>query len=106
MTICQPGPARRTNGAMTPKPTTHTNLILTAEGCEDLPATRLPDRIVTHWKPTPEEIELLNAGGSVQLEILGRTHPPVALNIVEDMSLPEGVAVEAEEPSLIIIPGR
>lgn len=33
---------------------------------------------VSRWEPTPEELELLNAGGSVELWIMGR-QPPVML---------------------------
>lgn len=35
------------------------------------------------WKPTPEELELLNAGGYVVLHVVGR-QPPVALWVEKD----------------------
>lgn len=33
--------------------------------------------MVSFWKPTKEELEYLNSGGSVQLWIAGREHPVV-----------------------------
>lgn len=33
---------------------------------------------VSRWEPTPTELELLNAGGSVELWVVGR-QPPVML---------------------------
>lgn len=35
--------------------------------------------VMTFWRPTAEELALLNAGGLVSLSIVGRTMPPVAL---------------------------
>jgi hypothetical protein len=35
--------------------------------------------VVSFWLPTPEELAVLNAGGTVALWITGRTMPPVAL---------------------------
>jgi len=33
---------------------------------------------VSRWEPTPQELEILNVGGSVELWVLGR-QPPVML---------------------------
>lgn len=33
------------------------------------------------WEPTPEELALLNAGGSVVLSVVGLGQPPVALYV-------------------------
>lgn len=50
--------------------------------CLDLPAmyTEHGDGTVSwtsFWRPTPEELELLNANGHVMLVVHGRGHPPV-----------------------------
>lgn len=37
----------------------------------------------TSWEPTPEELNALNAGGSVVLRVLGTTHPPVLIYVEE-----------------------
>ncbi len=39
--------------------------------------------MVTEWRPTPEEIAALVAGGTVFLRLLGRAHPPVMLGVWE-----------------------
>lgn len=31
------------------------------------------------WEPTPQQLEILKAGGKVALRILGTSHPPVSL---------------------------
>ncbi|WAJ29316.1 hypothetical protein [Antarcticirhabdus aurantiaca] len=46
--------------------------------------------MVSAWRPTPEELALLNAGEPVLLRVLGVGHPPVMLWV-------EGASVEAEE---------
>jgi hypothetical protein len=35
--------------------------------------------MVSRWEPTPDELALLNAGGSVELWICGSAHPVVSL---------------------------
>ena len=35
----------------------------------------------TAWLPTPEELELLNAGASVHVRIIGAAHPPIMLDV-------------------------
>lgn len=37
----------------------------------------------TSWEPTPEELNALNAGGSVVLRVLGTVHPPVLIYVEE-----------------------
>lgn len=51
---------------------------------DDLPATRTQYEdgtfaIVTYWKPSPEELALLNSNGLVKLHVLGYVSPPVAV---------------------------
>ena len=33
------------------------------------------------WEPTPSELERLNAGAKVTLFVVGKAHPPVALEV-------------------------
>ena len=41
--------------------------------------------MVSVWKPSRHELDLLNKGALVQLHVIGYVHPPVALNVsVED----------------------
>ncbi len=57
--------------------------------CETLPATMMIDEettqvtIASFWRPTPEELKLLNDGGSVVLYIFGTFHPPVAIGVID-----------------------
>jgi len=37
--------------------------------------------VASFWKPSAEELERLNAGGSVSLWVIGGTMPPVALEV-------------------------
>lgn len=37
--------------------------------------------LVSAWKPSPDEIALLTAGGVIELQIVGPTHPPVWVSI-------------------------
>lgn len=48
--------------------------------CFDLPARQVGDTVATGWKPSPEELALLVAGGYVVLTIFGR-QPPVSLHV-------------------------
>lgn len=34
------------------------------------------------WKPTPEELAALSAGGEVRLTVFGEVHPPVAIGVL------------------------
>lgn len=54
--------------------------------CDDLPITIIKDdertyAIVSFWKPTPEELEILNSNGLVQLVVLGAGQPPVSVEV-------------------------
>lgn len=35
------------------------------------------------WKPSQEDLDILNGGGVVQLCILGDNHPPVSVDVAE-----------------------
>lgn len=53
--------------------------------CGALPITRahvgdLP-AVVSYWRPSVEELAVLNSGGSIALWVLGATMPPVNLSI-------------------------
>ncbi|MFC3457241.1 hypothetical protein [Massilia haematophila] len=53
--------------------------------CGALPVTRtqidgLP-AVVSFWRPTAAELAALNAGGSIELSVLGHTMPPVSLGV-------------------------
>jgi hypothetical protein len=48
--------------------------------CADLPARQSGDTVATGWKPSPEELALLVAGGYVVLTVFGR-QPAVSLHV-------------------------
>lgn len=52
--------------------------------CLDLKATVLPNCLVSFWKPSPEELEVLNANGSIALFIHGQQMPPVWVDVVDN----------------------
>ena len=60
------------------------NAVYTAPGCDDLPAMRTEheevgkETVTSVWKPTPEDLEILNNGGCVCLSIWGG-QPPVSM---------------------------
>lgn len=68
-----------------------TNMILgppaDMPNCEKLPATMTLNEetgertITTFWKPTPEELALLNANGVIALWVWGGVHMPVWLSV-------------------------
>jgi hypothetical protein len=35
--------------------------------------------VASYWKPTDEELQDLIEGGSVEVVVLGRTHPPISV---------------------------
>lgn len=55
--------------------------------CGKLPIARVifdsMPRMLSIWKPTDEELVQLNSGMSVRLSIIGVTHPPVWLDVVD-----------------------
>jgi hypothetical protein len=53
----------------------------------DLPVTSIlyadgQKGIVSYWKPSIEELEMLNANGTLALAILGERMPPVSLHVL------------------------
>ncbi|MDR7101485.1 hypothetical protein J2X37_000635 [Croceicoccus sp. BE223] len=38
--------------------------------------------MLSRWEPTPDELAVLNAGGAVELAVVGHAHPPVSLIVV------------------------
>lgn len=62
------------------------------DACDDLNIQRAHtmygDRpvkcVVSFWKPTSEELALLNANGCIQLCVIGTTHPPLCLDVIEN----------------------
>lgn len=66
--------------------------LLPAAGDEDavvpLPVQKglLGDMVVTRsfWKPTAIELALLQSGGCVMLQVCGRTHPPLRIDVVPE----------------------
>jgi hypothetical protein len=53
--------------------------------CSALPITRTQVAgqpvMVSFWRPTAEELALLNAGHQVSLYVYGTTHPPVSIGV-------------------------
>lgn len=67
---------------MTPLALPSHNTILTGPpGIEPLPATKNGVSWVTHWRPSDEELRMLNAGHPVRLELLAEGHPPVSVGV-------------------------
>lgn len=62
---------------------------LSDEQCQPLPVsvinTGIGATITSFWKPTPEELEALNANGVVMVTVLGTLHPPVEINVTLDV---------------------
>lgn len=56
--------------------------------CGELPVRQDGHVIESVWRPTPEELALLNRGGGVRLTVIGVAHPVVALDAVA----PEAIA--------------
>lgn len=58
------------------------NLILTSPSTDvrDLHVRVVDGHCVSRWEPTPAELAVLNAGGSVELWVAG-PHPPVMLTV-------------------------
>lgn len=62
----------------------------TVDECQALPITRVvwPEQqlqgVVSYWRPTPAELQLLNGGAMVRLSVMGRTHPPLAVGVDGD----------------------
>jgi hypothetical protein len=53
----------------------------------DLHVAEIDGCSVSRWEPTPAELDTLNAGGSVELWVMGR-QPPVFLTVKPHASTP------------------
>lgn len=38
-------------------------------------------QMVTAWEPTPDEINLIKLGASIEITILGQQHPPIMVTV-------------------------
>ena len=56
--------------------------------CQDLPVLQTNSGFLSVWKPSEEELAILNEGGAVYLTVMGVTHPVVQLGTTE-LSPPE-----------------
>lgn len=51
--------------------------------CNDGEVAEVPS-LTSGWVPTPEELAELNAGGHIELTVLGVQQPPVMLNVAPE----------------------
>ena len=51
--------------------------------CADLPVQIADGYCRSIWKPSPEQLAILNAGGGFVLDIVGNKQPVVAVNVCE-----------------------
>lgn len=51
------------------------------DGVVELPDGRVVPAMTSAWEPTPKELRILMAGGSVRLTILGLVHPPLMMEV-------------------------
>lgn len=58
----------------------------------DLHIKRIDGCLVSRWEPTPKELAALNAGGSIELWIMGSQQPPVMLQAVSHAAHDDGAA--------------
>lgn len=62
----------------------------TIDECRALAITRVvydpgaTPGVISYWRPSPEELKLLNEGRPVYLSCWGYTHPPVAIGVDGD----------------------
>jgi hypothetical protein len=62
----------------------------TSEECTPAPITRIRYTqddvytVSTFWRPSPEDLAVLNAGGFVRLELWGTTMPPANVTAVAE----------------------
>lgn len=80
---------------MQPIKTDYSNLMLTAEGCKDLPATLCrtregEDQIETVWELSDEELEQIIKDRRIYVYQYGRTVPAMALFTKTQLIFPEG----------------
>ena len=62
------------------------------EQCTALPITRIQyqdgtNACISFWKPSVAELEKLNQGWAVAIELLGVTHPPLAVTVSDEKEL-------------------
>jgi len=62
------------------------------EECLPLPVTHVEfidgsPGVCSFWKPSEEELALLNAGAAVRLTVVGVTHPPLAIGVDGDQEI-------------------
>ena len=68
----------------------YANVIFTAEGCYDLPATRCvspsgKEEIETVWELSDEEVEQIRKEKKIYLYIFGQSMPPVCIQTQSDI---------------------
>lgn len=56
--------------------------------CGALPVHIAEWGICSYWKPSPEDLALLNNGAHVRLTVHSRIHPPVSLQVERCEELP------------------
>jgi hypothetical protein len=57
--------------------------------CGALPVIRYATGAMSSfWKPTPEDLVMLNNGAHVRLDVFSAIHPPVALSVERAKELP------------------
>jgi hypothetical protein len=66
---------------MQPIKTSSCNSTFVAEGCYDLPAYKGDGFIITFWKPSKEELILLNGGFPIKLSVMGNAPQPVYVEV-------------------------
>jgi len=70
------------------------------ENCADLHIYRTDEVVASFWKPDEDELAALVRGGSVFMQVQGRTHPPLGLAVVPPEPEHLRQIVNAEEASL------
>ena len=66
------------------------NVIYIAEGCNDLPAHKAKDQIISCWKLTKEELEQINKTGVIWFSVMGQSQPPIWLGTENPFQEEEG----------------
>jgi len=58
--------------------------------CGALPIIIFPDRgvMASFWKPSPEDLIMLNNGAHIRLDVWSGAHPPVAMSVERANELP------------------
>lgn len=51
--------------------------------CQTLPTVSVPGLHASFWQPTPEELDTLLRGGSIELRIASQYHPVVSVGVEE-----------------------